>query len=56
MIGGLTHGSAAPAILVADLSLACLAGAAVYLTWSRLLRLPELTAAMDLAKTLLRRG
>ncbi len=56
VIGGLTHGSASPPILVADIAIAGLAGAAVYLAWSRLLRLPELEAATDLAKTLLRRG
>ena len=56
VIGGLTHGSASPPILVADLAIAGLAGMAVYLAWSRLLRLPELAAATDLAKTLLRRG
>ena len=56
VIGGLTHGSASPPILVADLAIACLVGAAVYVAWSRLLRLPELAAATDLAKTLLHRG
>ena len=55
-IGGLTHGSASPPILVADLAIASLVGAAVYLAWSRLLHLPELAAATDLARTLLRRG
>jgi putative peptidoglycan lipid II flippase len=55
-IGGLTHGSASPPILVADLAIAGLVAAAVYLAWSRLLRLPELAAATDLARTLLRRG
>jgi putative peptidoglycan lipid II flippase len=56
VIGGLTHGSASPPILVVDLGLACLAGAGVYAAWSRIMRLPELQDALGLVKTVLRRG
>jgi putative peptidoglycan lipid II flippase len=55
-VSGLTHGSSWLPALVLDLGLAGLAGLAVYLAWGRLLRLPELATATDLAKTLLRRG
>ena len=56
IVGSLSHGSSSLAILVADLALAGLIGAAVYLVWSRVLGRPELATVADLAKTLLRRG
>ncbi len=42
--------------LLADLALATLAAAAVYLAWSRLLRLREPGMVLDLARTVLRRS
>jgi putative peptidoglycan lipid II flippase len=56
VIGSLSHGSGALPVLVIDLALASLAGLGVYLVWSRLLRLPELATATELARTLLKRG
>jgi putative peptidoglycan lipid II flippase len=53
-VAGLTHASTAFPALVLELGLAGLAGLGVYLAWSRLLRLPELTTATDLVKTLVR--
>jgi len=55
-IAGLTHGSSAFLVLAFELGLAGLAGLAVYLAWSRLLRLPELSEALALARTVLRRA
>ena len=55
-VSGLTHNSGSFPALVLELGLASRAGAAVYLGWSRLLRLPELAIATDLVKTLLRRS
>lgn len=51
----LSGGSASIPVLVAELGIAGLAGLGAYLAWSRVLRLPELETAMDLARTLLRR-
>jgi putative peptidoglycan lipid II flippase len=55
-VSSATHGSTAFPALVVELGLAGLAGLAVYLAWSRVLRLPELATATDLVKTLVRRG
>jgi putative peptidoglycan lipid II flippase len=55
-VSGLTHGSTAFLALGLELGLAGIAGVAVYLAWSRLLRLPELATAADLVKTLARRS
>ncbi len=55
-VSSLTHGSTWFPALVLELGAACLAGAGVYLVWSRILRLPELAIATDLARTLLRRS
>ena len=55
-VSSLTHGSTSFPALVLELAVAGLAGAGVYLAWSRLLRLPELAIATDLVKTLLRRS
>jgi putative peptidoglycan lipid II flippase len=55
-VSGLTHASSSFPALVLELGLAGLAGAGVYLAWSRLLRLPELAIATDLVKTVLRRS
>jgi putative peptidoglycan lipid II flippase len=54
-IVSLTHGSAGIPGLLAELALAALAGGLTYLAWSLLLRLPELRAARDLARVVLRR-
>jgi putative peptidoglycan lipid II flippase len=54
-ISGAVHGSSSLPVLVVDLGLAGIVGLAVYLAWSRLLRLPELATVTDLARTLLRR-
>jgi putative peptidoglycan lipid II flippase len=56
LIGGLTHGSASPPIVVVDLALACLAGAGVYLAWSRAMKMPEVGEALALVRTVLRRA
>ncbi len=48
--------SMAAPLLILDLALAGLAGLAIYLAWSRLVRLPELSAALGLVRTILRRG
>jgi hypothetical protein len=53
---GVTHGSSSLVGLVVELGLAGAAGVGVYLAWSRVLRLPELTTVTGLAKTVLRRG
>jgi putative peptidoglycan lipid II flippase len=50
-----TGSSAAIASLVAELGVAGLTGLAVYLLWSRLLRLPELGSAIALFNTVTRR-
>jgi putative peptidoglycan lipid II flippase len=55
LISGLGGGSTWTPLLVLELGLAVAVAAAVYLAWSRLLRLPELTAATDLAAALVRR-
>jgi putative peptidoglycan lipid II flippase len=55
-VSSLTHGSTSFPALGLELGLASLAGAGVYLAWSRAWRLPELTIATDLVKTLLRRS
>ena len=55
-VSSLTHGSTWFPALVLELGLACLAGAGVYLAWSRILRLPELAIATDLVKRMLRRS
>ena len=56
LVSSATHGSTSFPDLVVELGLAGLAGLAVYLAWSRVLRLPELATATDLVKTLVRRG
>ena len=56
IVVGLTHGSTSLPVLVVELGLAGVVGVAVYLAWSRLLRLPELTTVTDIVKALLRRG
>lgn len=56
IVTSLTHGSTSFPALGLELAAAGLAGAGVYLAWSRLLRLPELAIATDLVKTLLRRS
>jgi putative peptidoglycan lipid II flippase len=53
-VANLTGASTSAFVLIGDLALAGLAGLAVYLAWSKLTRLPELTTALDLARTLLR--
>jgi putative peptidoglycan lipid II flippase len=54
-IVSLTRGSGGIPVLVVELALASLTGLAVYLVWSMLLRVPELGAARELVRTLLRR-
>jgi putative peptidoglycan lipid II flippase len=54
VVAGFTHGSSSLPVLVVELALAGVVGLAVYLGWSRLLRLPELATVTDLARTLLR--
>jgi putative peptidoglycan lipid II flippase len=49
-------GPGALPLLLADLTLASLAAAAVYLVWGRLLRLQEPGMVLDLARTVLRRS
>lgn len=56
VLDGMAQGSTAFVLLVVELGLAALAGAAVYLAWSRLLRLPELSDALSLVRTVLGRA
>ncbi len=55
VVGSLSSGSLALPVVVADLALAGLAGAAAYLAWSRLLRLEELAMSLHLVRLVLRR-
>ncbi len=56
LVSAITRGSVSVPALVLELGLAGVAGMAAYAAWSRALRLPELDAALDLARTILRRG
>ena len=49
-------GPMAAPLLAVDLGAAGLAGVAVYLIWSRIVRMPELASSIQLARTILRRG
>ena len=55
-LDGLAHGSAAFPVVACEVAISGLAGLAVYLGWSRLLRLTELSEALALVKTVLRRA
>ena len=55
LVAAMTHGSVSIPALVVELGAAGLAGMGTYAAWSRLMHLSELDAAIDLARTVLRR-
>ncbi len=54
LLSSATHNSAAIPALLVELAMAGAAGLTAYAAWSRLLRLPELDEALELARTLTR--